>query len=310
MTKKKIKCDEMKLEKDRGFVEVPFKFAPDIMHVGLHRTGTSYCQKILFPLLSADVKYFTQSEVKLRGLTAIAGNLQSIASIRQSVNASKKILLSQESYLGGLDFYDFTNVSKLKKIKPKLKIIVTIRSQRQLIPSLYFQKLKAYCYRDSLSEFCKQIVDSKKLDYYFLACRLFELFKRDEVLFVFAEDIFEKPEQVVYEISQFIGVSEKKWTQAKKFDVVVNPRPGRSDILAFYLFNKLSRKLSKTSRVAKMFLALLSKLVRVSVPLFPQLMNKISVSALTEKHVVSSYKASNSMFFQEIKKPHNPHYFK
>ena len=57
----------MKLEKDRGFVDVPFKFAPDIMHVGLHRTGTSYCQQILFPLLSADVKYFARSEVKLRG---------------------------------------------------------------------------------------------------------------------------------------------------------------------------------------------------------------------------------------------------
>lgn len=307
--KRKTKCREMKLEKDRGFVDVPFKFAPDIMHVGLHRTGTSYCQQILFPLLSADVKYFTQSEVKLRGSRAIARDQQSIASIKQSVKASKKILLSQESYLGGVDFYDFTDVSNLKKINPKLKIIVTIRGQRQLIPSLYFQKLKAYCYRDSLSEFCQQIVESRKLDYNLLASRLFEFFNQDEVLFVCAEDIFERPEQVFYEISHFSVEAENKWIQFKKVDAAVNARPDQSDILAFYLFNAFTRNLSKKSYFAKMFLYFVSKLARVCIPFFPSLISAITLSALTEKYLIASYKASNYMFFQKIKKPHNSRYF-
>ena len=173
----KTECYGMKLEKDRWFVDVPFTFAPDIMHVGLHRTGTSYCQKLLFPLLSPDVKYFTQSEVKLRGIRAIAKNQHVIQSIRQSKTTGKKVLLSQEAYLGGLDFSDFANISNLKKIKPDLKVIVTVRSQTKLIPSLYFQKLKAHCYRGSLSEFCQQIIKSKKLDYHLLASRLFQLFE-------------------------------------------------------------------------------------------------------------------------------------
>ena len=61
---------EMKLRKTAGFVDVPFKFAILCMLA----TGTSYCQQILFPLLSADVKYFTQSEVKLKSYSQRPNN--------------------------------------------------------------------------------------------------------------------------------------------------------------------------------------------------------------------------------------------
>lgn len=299
----------MKLDKDLGFVDVPFKFAPDIMHVGLHRTGTSYCQKLLFPLLGADVKYFTQSEVKLRGSKAIAKNEQLITIIRQSIKTNRKLLLSQESYLGGLDFSDFANISKLKKIKPDLKIIVTVRSQSHLIPSLYSQKLKAHCYRGSLTEFCQQIIESKKLDYNFLASRLYQSFNHNEVLFICAEDLFTRPAQIFSEISRFIGESGKPQMHFNNADVVVNARPSQSDIMALYLFNLMSRNVSKNSRFAKIFLFLLSRLMRLGTLFFPRLINRVSMSVLSEEILIESYRLSNKKFFLKIKKKCNPHYF-
>ena len=84
--------------------------------------------------------------------------------------------------------------------------------------------------------------------------------------------------------------------QFKKVDAAVNARPDQSDILAFYLFNAFTRNLSKKSYFAKMFLYFVSKLARVCIPFFPRLISAITLSALTEKYLIASYKASNYMF--------------
>ena len=116
-----------------------------------------------------------------------------------------------------------------------------------------------------MSEFCQQIVESRKLDYNLLASRLFEFFNQDEVLFVCAEDIFERPEQVFYEISQFSVEAENKWIQFKKVDAAVNARPDQSDILAFYLFNAFTRNLSRKA-ISQNVSHFVSKLARVCIP--------------------------------------------
>ena len=94
------------------------------------------------------------------------------------------------------------------------------------------------------------------------------------MLFVCAEDIFERPEQVFYEISQFSVEAENKWIQFKKVDAAVNARPDQSDIL-FYLFNAFTRNLSKKSYFAKNVSLFCFKILYSFFPSFNQCNNFI-----------------------------------
>jgi hypothetical protein len=287
-------------EKDAAFLWSAEQKLPNVMHVGLHRTGTSFCQKIIFPQLAPHIAYFSKSEVRIRKTMALFSAEKTFQQYTKLLESNIPVLLSQEAYLGGLDKNNFENITMAKKINPSLKVIITVRSQKNIIPSLYHQKLKSSTYSKTINHFTNEIIKTEKLDYHKIFLELKSSFKRDEILFLFSEDIFSKPQDAAKQILIFI--SGERDIELKDAQRVKNQKPKNGDILAQYFFNRYISRFIKSN--------LLRKLLRNALSLYSfallwgmnDMNHIVSLDEKTLKLIDDKFKNSNKKLFRELKK--------
>lgn len=170
-----------------------------VFHVGLHRTGTTFLQRKVFPKIK---------EIELFG----QGNKRWNPEAKLS---DKKInLISDENLsFGGASFREHAKYSPkrkrtekaelIKKLYPNAKIIITVRNKDEWIKSMYGEYIKKGGSK-TFDYWYKNVLKKETLEFEEYISLLKQLF--EEVLVCHFEDFKNNHEFFIKEICDFIGV--------------------------------------------------------------------------------------------------------
>ena len=161
-------------------------------HIGYHRTGTTFLQKKILPqfrdkaiiILPGEEnrflkQYLIDNPSEKKEILQFNENLKSIKPLLNEAN--KSIIVTAEGLSGDIYSDNLEMPSRIYKLFPEAKIVITIRSQFSIIPSMYeYVYLKA---RGSLSykKYLKKIIKNDKFNYNKLINKYIEQFGEDSV---------------------------------------------------------------------------------------------------------------------------------
>lgn len=197
--------------------------APLLIHIGFHKTGTTWLQKNIFvpqngcnPILShQDVDRFfvrpTEFSFDIESAKGFIENGQKEAAGKESVvNTISSEILSGNPFYGARDSADIAH--RLHKAAPNAHILVTLREQKALLRSLYMQ----YLLRSGTMPPSRFFAEDAEIGYYSFMQEYYEyhrliklymeLFGHDRVLIVTQERIRRDPNAVVGDIGRFLGL--------------------------------------------------------------------------------------------------------
>jgi len=195
-------------------------------HIGYPRTGTTFLQKFIFPQYSNKIifqppaltKFFLDESEFNRGKEYLIKNFSP-----QPGCYRKPLIISMEQLSGGnlRDYYEIPD--RIFSIFPKGKIIICIRSQYTIIPSLYSHYCSKGGCKFSYEAYLKKIFENNKFDYFKMVSSYQHLFGFDSVYVMLYEDLKAEPEKYLQGVFGFIGLPEK-WdlTGERQF---INRRP-------------------------------------------------------------------------------------
>jgi hypothetical protein len=177
------------------------------IHIGLHKTGTTYLQNKVFPLLK-DVNYISVFS------TSIVGNKNFVLCEKLS---KEQINLISDEALSGIP-YDSTSsasrseiANRLYRLYPNAKIIITFRNKDDWLKSVYKQYTKRDREKTGLdfngwynTLFDKSLLDFKSYEKYLKE-------KFSEVLVLDYEELRDNPKNYIKKLCSFIGVSVPKF---------------------------------------------------------------------------------------------------
>lgn len=221
------------------------------IHIGLHKTGTTVLQKLIFPKLQ-DIEYLGKPF-----------DNQSI--LRHIINSEKnRFIYSCESTIGTLlDSYkkkgpnylisQCCGIKRLSEIFPNANIIIGVRSHESWILSVYKHYLK-YGGTEKFENFFCPSKESSIMhpdDFLFMPRinLVIELFQSN--LFIYRqEDLFFQPQVVVDDLSNFLGVPTIKIEEKLK---ILNEGVGESSAKIIMQINKFSllRKILNSRKLKK-----------------------------------------------------------
>ena len=181
---------------------------PDIAHIGYHRTGTNFLQECLFPAMGCAL--FQPSQSGWRFFADETAFDQSAAQAFYAAEQRKNLddrpfLISHESLTGTAERDDLSVPKKLHKLNGEMKVIVVLRSQYDMLRSLYHLHVKGGGTL-SYAAFVTRAIEGGKSRYDVMIARLRELFGRDAVLVLLFEDLKRSPEDFATAICAFVGV--------------------------------------------------------------------------------------------------------
>jgi len=164
------------------------------IHVGLHKTGTTFLQNEIFPKIP-NINYQRHVDLTTR------------------VVSGKVNLFSDENLDGG-SYRIFNTVQhrynimeNLHTLYPTAKIIICIRDRDKWLQSAYKQYVVAY-YSYSFRDYCKRL-DPKFTDFDEYIEKLRYWF--DDVYVCHYEDLVKNPKEFVNGICDFIGVETPEY---------------------------------------------------------------------------------------------------
>ncbi len=189
-----------------------------IVHIGYHKTGTTYLQRNLFPRLKGIQFYDYDTCRKL--LTSIHQSTSleyEPEHISVKLDKSKKALYSLEALTGtmGLGTYNLEIAHRLKNLG-FAKIIITIRRQDLMLEAIYRQYvqqggvLKSKAFLKNYNFFSWSY-----LDYYPLVKRYCGLFGQENVLVLAQEELLENSSVTESRIQEFC--------KAEGYEALENP---------------------------------------------------------------------------------------
>ena len=178
----------------------------EYVHVGLHKTGTTFLQKNMFPLLEPEIRFVRKSEALFLDGDVVTNLPNVIEALGKSSGAKGPFLLSQEALAGSLFAPDLTAIRQIAARNPELRVIVSLRSQLTIIPSMYFQVVKSG-YRKSLDDFVQELWRSGKLDYERLIAGIEDIVGRDRILVLLLEEFTAEPAAAFRRLCHFLGLA-------------------------------------------------------------------------------------------------------
>ncbi len=192
-----------------------------IVHIGYHKTGTTFLQQHVFPNMEGMQYYDYHTCVKLfKGIyigTSLEFNEDEFAAMDKSVNA----LYSQERLVGdmGTGLYNYEIANRLKRIGVN-KIIITIRRQAEMVESIYRQRIN----QGGVLRPEKFIKDSdyfrwSYLDYTPLIQHYVELFGIENVLIIPQEEMRADMDLVLNKLASFCHAGKINYTDDKRSNV-------------------------------------------------------------------------------------------
>ena len=206
------------------------------------------------------------------------------------------------------DNYQFP--SHIYDINKNAKIILTVRSQYSILPSIYSLFIKKGGKLD-FDEYIKIIVKNKKFDFDLLYNEYLKFFKKKQILVLFFEELIKKPKTYITKLLHFMEIRNKE------IDVSIqshfkNASPGSEYIYFTLLFNKIlnleipTRYMSIEKR--KHVLNNLRKRRKFLHPVFFILnrfksifrKNKLELNLKQKEIIQNTYSKSNQNFFEYI----------
>jgi len=200
-----------------------------IVHVGLHKTGTTWLQESVFRRIDEHSVVYSEDRGLIRGnfvlpshgvfsQTTVRDSLSDLLS--HAADAGLPLLLSDESLAGfpfGHRFSREVALSRIHETFPNAQILVTIREQRALLRSYYGHYIRGGG-TASLADFLAQpeadkanvwdpIVDLDFFDYDALRLMLESLFERDRVMIVPMEWMLAKPAEFLSQLERRLTVT-------------------------------------------------------------------------------------------------------
>lgn len=183
------------------------------LHIGFPKTGTSFCQKLIFPYFK---NAYYNPTYDLDKLDEILFNpFSKIKPERKKIDL-KPIILSKESYIGSIFFgaRDFkSNLEIIKSTFQNVKIIITIRDQTRLINSLYVQYVQQGGYK-SLDKFLwgkakyfgDDYFNADILRYDIVIKQIEKTFGENNLLVLNYRDLKNDPVDFIKQISRFMNL--------------------------------------------------------------------------------------------------------
>lgn len=181
-----------------------------IVHIGYHKTGTTYLQKKIYPNIQ-NLKYYDYlSENLFPGMSSKSSFDVDLDRINEKLNSlgHDRILYSQEGLVGPLFYNSGINAKEIADNLKKLnvsKIIITLRNQVSLIDSIYRQ----YIQEGGVARFNHFIkgwrysFDLDHLNFYRLINYYSSLFGKENVLIILSEQIRENEAEVIRQLENF-----------------------------------------------------------------------------------------------------------
>jgi len=163
------------------------------IHIGLHKTGTTFLQDAIFPNLKG-IKYFYKP-------TNINGNLDTL-----SLKINEKTLVSDEeisfsmpnrNHVTRLDF-----IQMLHKKFPNAKIILGLRAYDSWLKSCYSQYIKSGGYL-KFDDYKEKYPHLKPSEYRRI---IYTLWGEENVFVYWQENLRKTPQITLKELCDFIGV--------------------------------------------------------------------------------------------------------
>ena len=216
-------------------------------HIGYHRTGSTFLQKKVLPQFHDNAFLFLPHENNKIGsalieepnykqeITTCLGELQS--DFESSEGSGKPIVVSGEGLSGDM-FHDYLDMpEKIYALFPNAKIVVMIRSQLSIIPSMYeYVYLKAGGTM-SYSKFLAKTIENDKFNYYKLLSKYIDVFGRDAVKIKLYEDLKQDQKGFFDDILNFMELSSNYHIESSSS--YRNTRYGALSILGVRLTNIL-----------------------------------------------------------------------
>lgn len=183
--------------------------APRFMHVGYPRTGSTLLQTVVFPRL------FPLLE-------------------QQGISCE-----SDEGLVGDFDFDKLYIPTALRRVSTATKVLVVVRRQADMIPSLYSNYIKSGG-REPFVVFLARQIQNRRFFYFDMVSEFFEALGREQVMVQLHEELWQNPVQSIKEIARFAGLeSEFAWSETPSRH---NSRPMHYDTEARRLINILFRR--------------------------------------------------------------------
>lgn len=186
------------------------------IHIGHHKTGTTFLQKKIFPQLAVNF-------VNLPDTRLIIGDKFIPEDYRKTIidsinfKSSLPLVISSEMYLGKSEGsnnpdWDAKRIAnRLKQAYPNAKIIITIRNQIEYIYSIYTHRLLiGGLETHSLNSYLKQIFHERlgeKLKYELLIDHYIKLFGKENILFLSYEEMKENMDDYLQKIMSFLKLT-------------------------------------------------------------------------------------------------------
>lgn len=283
-------------------------------HIGYHRTGTTFLQKHILPQLvdSALLLLPGRENDHLRRylIDQKWDKSNDTAPLKKILQDSTKTVIFTGEGLSGDLYNDKLNMpERIYKIFPKAKILITLRSQYSIIPSMYeYVYLKAGGYV-SYKKYLQEIIDNDKFNYQKIICEYKKVFGDSAVKIMLYEDLKNNQNAFIKNILQFmqlpvdvsIGV-DKSYRLTRYGSITIK---GIRLINFFYSFYDSSFIRSNTPIHPGKFYALLKNILQKMDSIF----NKINFikyknyedTLFYQKLILDHYKESNNKLSTKLK---------
>jgi hypothetical protein len=216
-----------------------------LLHVGLHKTGTTLLEEVLFcrpgtPHFHAVADkrqlYGTTLSIKAQDIPLEAARAPLLAAAEAARADNRTLALLGETWAARPFVHPAirtANLTRIRDLFPQARILVTIREQCSLIYSMYGQYIR-FGYTNSLTEFLSRPPDPMAgnaiLNYGFYDfARLHDeccaIFGPDRVLMLPFEMIFRDPAELLARFGSFIGrdLSGERLETGKKVNSALSP---------------------------------------------------------------------------------------
>lgn len=280
----------------RAQVRTPLGLIPDYLHVGLHKTGTTFLQKNIFPLLEPEIRYVRKPEALILDGEVVTNRPNVVESLGASSGAQGPFLLSQEALAGGLLEPDLSAIRTMAARNPKLRVIVSLRSQVTIIPSMYFQVVKSG-YRKSLAGFIGDLSNSGKLDYARFVENIKEIVGPGRVLVLLFEEFTGDPGAAHRRLCQFLDLQKPTPTIVAGREKVT---ASDDSIMAKRLCNRLFIAKLFGPRIERLTYRSLSAGLRIIAPHLRQRGNRYRLSARQAETAAAQYGPGNTKLLSEF----------
>jgi hypothetical protein len=175
---------------------------PDLIHVGLQKTGTSLLQRRIFPLFRPAVASLRGRDIELVGDRFV--RLRDV-----TLPPSEHVLYSRENLVSRAEHMvenDLSVAERLAAASPGSRIVISLRSQFTILRSMFGLAVKNG-YKAPFGDFIGEIIDLDKLNYFAIVSRFRQVFGRERVLVLLFEDLIDEPQLSTNLLASFFSMA-------------------------------------------------------------------------------------------------------